>query len=133
MKNVIKGERYIPTEPSTLELVAIGDGENNNTFEAVVVVSNEYWDVGEIMTNWDKNKFKLKTTRETEKNLKPKQYRIGIDSFERAKANMSKEKIIGACKLNIDKYTWREKGTDKEDVEKLKDYADLWLWALENK
>jgi hypothetical protein len=61
---------------------------------------------------------------------KPKQYDIGIDTFERMKANCTKEEIIGGCKLNIDKYVWRKKGSDKEDLKKAKDYIDLWLWAL---
>jgi len=61
---------------------------------------------------------------------KPKQYDIGIDSFERMKSNATKEEIIGACKLNIDKYVWRKKGTDEQDLKKAKDYIDLWMWAL---
>lgn len=65
------------------------------------------------------------------KNSKPKQYQIGIDSFERMKANATKEEIIGACKLNIDKYIWRNKGSDIEDLKKAKDYINLWIETLE--
>lgn len=64
---------------------------------------------------------------------KPKQYQIGIDTFERAKATMSRDELIGFCKGNVDKYCWRVKGCDKEDLAKAKDYIDLWIWTLDNK
>lgn len=60
---------------------------------------------------------------------KPKQYQIGIDTFERAEANLSKEEILAICKFNIDKYCWRQKDQDKEDFKKIIDYAN---WALKN-
>lgn len=60
---------------------------------------------------------------------KPKQYQIGIDTFERAEANLSKEEIIAICKFNIDKYCWRQKEQDKEDFQKIIKYAE---WALKN-
>jgi hypothetical protein len=69
----------------------------------------------------------------SEYETKPKQYKIGIDTFDRLKANASKEEAIGFCKYNIDKYAHRKKGCDKEDIVKIKDYCDLWLWVLENK
>jgi len=58
---------------------------------------------------------------------KPKQYQIGIDTFQRAEANMSKEEILAFCKCSIDKYVWRKKGQDKEDFEKIIKYAE---WAI---
>ena len=58
---------------------------------------------------------------------KPKQYDIGIDTFQRAEANMTKEEIIASCKFNIDKYCWRKKGQDKEDFEKIINYAKFAL------
>jgi hypothetical protein len=61
--------------------------------------------------------------------MKPKQYKIGIDTFERAEANLSKEEILAICKFNIDKYNWRKKDQDKEDFQKIIDYA---LWGLKN-
>lgn len=64
---------------------------------------------------------------------KPEQYKIGIDTFDRMKANASKEELIGFCRGNIDKYAWRKKGCDLEDLNKAKDYIDLWIWTLENK
>ena len=64
---------------------------------------------------------------------KPEQYRIGIDTFDRIKANGTKEDIVSFCKYNIDKYIHRKKGSDKEDLKKSKDYLELWEWALENK
>ena len=60
---------------------------------------------------------------------KPKQYQIGIDTFERAEANLSKDQILAICKFNIDKYCWRQKQQDKEDFQKIIDYAE---WALKN-
>lgn len=60
---------------------------------------------------------------------KPKQYQIGIDTFERAEANLSKDEILAICKFNIDKYCWRQKDQDKEDFQKIIKYAE---WALKN-
>ena len=60
---------------------------------------------------------------------KPEQYQIGIDTFERAEANLSKEEILAICKFNIDKYCWRQKQQDKEDFQKIIKYAE---WALKN-
>lgn len=61
-----------------------------------------------------------KTTIEEEK---PTQYKIGIDTFERAKANLTKEELLACCRFNIDKYTWRKKDQDKSDFEKIIAYA----------
>lgn len=59
---------------------------------------------------------------------KPKQYQIGIDTFQRMRSNATKEETLGFIKGNIDKYLWRKKGQDKEDFKKIVDYAK---WALE--
>lgn len=61
--------------------------------------------------------------------FKPKQYQIGIDTFERSESNLTKEEIIAICKFNIDKYCWRKKDQDKEDFKKIIDYAN---WAIKN-
>ena len=58
---------------------------------------------------------------------KPVQYQIGIDTFQRAEANMTKEEILSCVKFSIDKYNWRKKGQDKEDFKKIIDYAN---WGL---
>lgn len=58
---------------------------------------------------------------------KPKQYQIGIDTFERCEANMTKEEILACVRFNIDKYTWRNKGQDLEDLEKIISYAN---WGI---
>lgn len=58
---------------------------------------------------------------------KPKQYDIGIDTFQRAEANMTKEDILACVRFNIDKYNWRKKGQDKEDFQKIIKYAE---WAI---
>jgi hypothetical protein len=62
-------------------------------------------------------------------NTKPEQYQIGIDTFQRAEANLNKEEILAICKFNIDKYNWRKKDQDKEDFKKIIDYAN---WAIKN-
>ena len=58
------------------------------------------------------------------KDDKPIQYQIGIDTFQRAEANMTKEEILACVRFNIDKYNWRKKGQDKEDFKKIIDYAN---------
>lgn len=63
-------------------------------------------------------------------NQKPIQYQIGIDTFERSKANMSKDELIACAKFNIDKYNWRKKGQDIEDFEKIIDYANFAIEVL---
>jgi hypothetical protein len=83
---------------------------NTNFFDSV---QNPY-----VKNNYDENGVS-----------KPKQYEIGIDTFARAEANLTKEEILAICKFNIDKYTWRQKGQDKEDFKKIIDYAN---WALKN-
>jgi hypothetical protein len=57
--------------------------------------------------------------------MKPIQYQIGIDTFERMESNCTQEEILAFCKGNIDKYNWRKKGSDKEDFEKIIDYANF--------
>lgn len=59
---------------------------------------------------------------------KPQQYNLGIDTFKRCESNMTRDEILVCCKFNIDKYNWRTKGQDKEDLEKIINYAK---WALE--
>lgn len=63
-------------------------------------------------------------------NDKPIQYQIGIDTFERAEANMTKEEILAFCKCSIDKYVWRKKGQDLEDYEKIIVYAKFAIKQL---
>lgn len=63
---------------------------------------------------------------------KPIQYQIGIDTFERAEANMTKDEILACIKFSIDKYNWRKKGQDKEDFKKIIDYANWGLKQLED-
>ncbi len=66
------------------------------------------------------------------KDDKPIQYQIGIDTFQRAEANMTKEEILACVKFSIDKYNWRKKGQDKEDFKKIIDYANWGLKQLED-
>jgi hypothetical protein len=56
---------------------------------------------------------------------RPDQYKNGIDTFERAEANMNFKEIMACMRFNIDKYTWRKKGQDKADFEKIIDYANF--------
>lgn len=85
----------------------------NNPLEFFETITNPY-----VKNNYDSNGV-----------TKPEQYQIGIDTFERAEANLSKEEILAICKFNIDKYNWRQKDQDKEDFQKIIKYAE---WALKN-
>lgn len=62
--------------------------------------------------------------------MKPEQYKMNIDTFDRIRANANKDEWVGFCRYNIDKYTHRKKGTDEEDLLKIKDYVGFWLEAL---
>ena len=64
---------------------------------------------------------------------KPKQYQVGIDTFERMKANATLEEAMGFIRWNIDKYNTRKKGQDINDYKKIIDYANEAIWWLENK
>jgi hypothetical protein len=65
-------------------------------------------------------------------NPKPVQYNIGIDTFERMRANATYEEAMGFIRWNIDKYNTRQKGQDKEDYEKIISYAQEALWWIKN-
>lgn len=67
------------------------------------------------------------------KETKPIQYKIGIDTMDRAEANMSLEEILACCKFSIDKYCWRNKGQDLEDYKKIISYANFAIKQLEKK
>ena len=67
---------------------------------------------------------------EKEEYQKPIQYQIGIDTFQRAKANLTKDELIACIKFNIDKYNWRKKGQDIEDFKKIIDYANFAIEVL---
>jgi len=62
---------------------------------------------------------------------KPIQYSKGIDTFQRMEANCSKEEIIAFCKGNIDKYNWRNKNEDLEDLYKIIEYAKFAIKQIE--
>ena len=93
-----------------------------------IVMSKEFF---ETTTNpyVKKPKPYVKNNYDSNGVTKPEQYQIGIDTFERAEANLSKEQILAICKFNIDKYNWRKKDQDKEDFKKIIDYAN---WAIKN-
>ena len=63
---------------------------------------------------------------------KPIQYQIGIDTFEIAEANMTLDERLACARFNISKYTFRKKGQDKQDFEKIINYANWALKQLEN-
>ncbi len=62
-----------------------------------------------------------------ETNVKPPQYQIGIDTFERMEKNCTLEERLAFVKGSIDAYLWRKKGQDKQDFEKIINYAN---WAI---
>lgn len=78
-------------------------------------VYNWYWNI--------KADLKKDALSETDSNPRPIQYQIGIDTFKRAKANLTNGEYLACLKFNIDKYCWREKGQDIEDFEKIISYA----------
>ena len=80
---------------------------------------------GDYWCDWD-----MKNVTENEK---PKQYQIGIDTFERMEANCNTEEILAFCNGNIDKYNWRKKGSDLEDFKKIIDYANFAIKQLNGK
>ena len=86
---------------------------NNTNKNYTETITNPY-----VKNNYDSNGV-----------TKPEQYQIGIDTFARAEANLTKEEILAICKFNIDKYTWRQKDQDKDDFKKIIDYAN---WAIKN-
>ena len=65
--------------------------------------------------------------REKPETNKPKQYQVGIDTFQRMESNCNLKERLAFAKGNIDKYNWREKGQDKEDFIKIINYAK---WAI---
>ena len=87
-----------------------------------VVLLDDYTQVGLCLNQIE---YKLKPT-----DNKPKQYQIGIDTFERAEANMTKDEILAFCKCSIDKYVWRKKGQDLQDYEKIISYAEFAIKQL---
>ena len=62
---------------------------------------------------------------------KPVQYQIGIDTFDRARANMTPEEILACCRFNIDKYCWRKKDQTLSDFEKIIAYANFAIETME--
>ena len=87
-----------------------------------VVLLDDYTQVGLCLNQIE---YKLKPT-----DNKPKQYQIGIDTFQRCEANMTKEEILAFCKCSIDKYVWRKKGQDLQDYEKIISYAEFAIKQL---
>jgi len=65
-----------------------------------------------------------------EQEAKPKQYKIGIDTFKRAESNMTLEERLACVRFNIDKYAWRKKDQDVEDFNKIIAYAEYGLKQL---
>lgn len=64
---------------------------------------------------------------------KPSQYNIGIDTFERMRANATFEEAMGFIRWNIDKYNTRKKGQELDDYKKIIAYCDEAIWWIENK
>ena len=95
-----------------------GNKEKSEEFNNLVEVLNE-----ELTEEaYKETEYEVKYIAE-----KPKQYNIGIDTFTRCESNMTKEEILTCCKFNIDKYNWRNKGQDLEDLEKIISYAN---WGI---
>lgn len=115
-KDKDKDKPYTITYEKFMEL--FGNKEKSQEFKNLVEVLNE--DLTEEA--YKETEYEVKYIAE-----KPKQYQIGIDTFERCEANMTKEEILACVKFGIDKYVWRNKGQDLEDLEKIIDYAN---WGI---
>ena len=88
-------------------------------------------DTIDFIDGWNSAKNPLyEQTKDLNENSKPIQYQIGIDTFQRAKANLTKDELIACVKFNIDKYNWRKKGQDVEDFKKIIDYANFAIEIL---
>ena len=84
--------------------------------------------------NWNTTKegyYYWKKMYDSQPSKKPSQYQIGIDTFERSEANMTKEEILACCRFNIDKYNWRKKDQDMSDFKKIIDYANFAIKQIE--
>lgn len=84
--------------------------------------------------NWNTTKegyYYWKKMYDSQPSGKPEQYQIGIDTFERSEANMTKEEILACCRFNIDKYNWRKKDQDLSDFKKIIDYANFAIKQIE--
>ena len=84
--------------------------------------------------NWNTTKegyYYWKKMYDSQPSEKPSQYQIGIDTFERSEANMTKEEILACCRFNIDKYNWRKKDQDLSDFKKIIDYANFAIKQIE--
>lgn len=84
--------------------------------------------------NWNTTKegyYYWKKMYDSKPSGKPEQYQIGIDTFERSEANMTKEEILACCRFNIDKYNWRKKDQDLSDFKKIIDYANFAIKQIE--
>jgi hypothetical protein len=82
--------------------------------------------VADVRINLTNNKMKISDTINEIVN-KPEQYQIGIDTFERMESNCTLEERLAFVRGNLDKYCWRKKGQDKQDFEKIINYAQ---WAI---
>ena len=114
-------------------LISFGDWIKGCTYESVkdnFLINDTRDNIQVTNHNFIRHYFKLVEEEQgyKESNERPKQYNIGIDTFKRCESNMTREEILVCCKFNIDKYNWRTKGQDKEDLEKIINYAK---WALE--
>ncbi len=56
----------------------------------------------------------------------------GIDTITRFKRNSTLEQQKAIAQFNIDKYLWREKGQNIDDIRKIKVYL-RWLESIEKK
>lgn len=89
---------------------------------------------------WFEGEYMSPTLKELERelgiteldNIKPKQYSRGIDTFERARNNMSIEGIMAATVMTVDAYIWRDKGSDYDDFCKARDWLNYCIKAMED-
>lgn len=102
---------------------------NDHAFQAI----HSYYDCNSIgYTELSEQEFIDLLELEPKRTDKPTHYSKGIDTFARMESNCTKEECLAFAKGNIDKYNWREKGQDIEDLDKIIAYAN-WAKKLLNK
>ena len=65
-----------------------------------------------------------------DKELRPKHYKKGADSWAWAEDRFNKEQLIAIAEFNIHKYTHRDKGQNESDEKKILHYG-IWLKKIE--
>lgn len=128
---------FLDSDPSDLEVIGLSQTRVTKSMRDLYFKANgSYGNDTEVYNWYIPDVFTLPKecdadTKEIEE--KPSHYQIGIDTFERMRANATIEEAMGFIRWNIDKYNTRKKGQDISDYKKIKDYCDEAIWWLSNR